>query len=51
VTLVNAGFVADQDGPGLHGGVPALGADTDAVLRDLGYSAVDIASLRERGAI
>lgn len=51
VTLVNAGFVADKDGPCLHGGVPELGADTDAVLRRLGYSETDIAHLRERGAV
>lgn len=31
---------------------PALGADTDAVVRDvLGYSAEDIAALREAGAL
>jgi crotonobetainyl-CoA:carnitine CoA-transferase CaiB-like acyl-CoA transferase len=48
---VNAGFVADADGPGLQGGVPALGADTDAVLGELGYSAEEIARLRERGAV
>jgi crotonobetainyl-CoA:carnitine CoA-transferase CaiB-like acyl-CoA transferase len=51
VTLVNAGFVPDSDGPGLQRGVPALGADTDAVLHELGYSAADIARLRERGTI
>lgn len=51
VTLVNAGFVADRDGPGLQRGVPALGADTDAVLRQLGYSGTDVARLRDRGAV
>jgi len=51
VTLVNAGFVPDKDGPGLQGGVPALGADTENVLRDLGYAEADIARLRERGVV
>jgi crotonobetainyl-CoA:carnitine CoA-transferase CaiB-like acyl-CoA transferase len=31
-------------------GAPALGQDTDAVLRDLGYSAEQIAGLRAEGA-
>jgi crotonobetainyl-CoA:carnitine CoA-transferase CaiB-like acyl-CoA transferase len=51
VTLVNAGFVADRDGPALQRGVPALGADTDAVLREAGYSETEIADLRDRGTI
>jgi CoA:oxalate CoA-transferase len=51
VTLLSAGFVADRDGPGLQGPVPALGAHTQAVLRELGYSDVEIARLRECGTI
>jgi CoA:oxalate CoA-transferase len=51
VTLVNAGFVADRDGPALQRGVPALGADTDAVLGEAGYSETEIAELRRRGTI
>jgi crotonobetainyl-CoA:carnitine CoA-transferase CaiB-like acyl-CoA transferase len=51
VTLVNAGFVADRDGPALQRGVPALGADTDTVLRELEYSDSDIARLRGSGVI
>src|SRR5579859_737571 len=51
VRLINAGFVAGEDGPGLQRGVPALGADTEAVLRDLGYSDTDIGRLRSEGAI
>ena len=51
VTLINAGFVADADGPGLQGPVPALGAHTEEVLREAGYADADIARLRESGAI
>ncbi len=51
VTLINSGFVASTDGPGLQGGVPALGQDTDAVLRELGYSDADIRRLRSEAAV
>ncbi|MBW4092614.1 MAG: CoA transferase [Proteobacteria bacterium] len=40
---------ADAEAP--MGAVPALGADTDAVLGDLGYGAADIAALRAAGAV
>ena len=51
VTLVNAGFVASQDGPGLQRPIPALGEHTDEVLHELGYDTSEIAQLREQGAI
>jgi crotonobetainyl-CoA:carnitine CoA-transferase CaiB-like acyl-CoA transferase len=51
VTLVNAGVVTDADCPGVQGPVPALGADTDALLVELGYSPTDIASLRASGTV
>jgi crotonobetainyl-CoA:carnitine CoA-transferase CaiB-like acyl-CoA transferase len=51
VTLINAGVVTDTDGPGVQGPVPGLGADIDAVLGELGYSAAEIARLRESGTI
>jgi CoA:oxalate CoA-transferase len=51
VTLVNAGFVASQDGPGLQRPIPALGEHTDEVLYELGYDSSEIARLREQGAI
>jgi CoA:oxalate CoA-transferase len=51
VTLVNAGFVASADGPGLQAPIPALGQHTDEVLSELGYSAADVARLRAQGAI
>jgi crotonobetainyl-CoA:carnitine CoA-transferase CaiB-like acyl-CoA transferase len=36
--------------PSIRRGGPALGEDTDAVLSEIGYSAADIAGLREAGA-
>lgn len=51
VTLMNAGFVTDADGPAVSGPVPALGADTEAVLRELGYGEADIARLKAQGAV
>src|SRR5689334_415115 len=36
--------------PSIRRGAPALGQDTEAVLAELGYSAADIAGLREAGA-
>jgi crotonobetainyl-CoA:carnitine CoA-transferase CaiB-like acyl-CoA transferase len=51
-TVMNAGFVANVDGPGIgSSGIPALGADTDDVLRELGYASDAITRLRQAGAI
>ena len=46
VTLVNAGFVASADGPGLQHGIPSLGEHTDAYLTQLGLGGAEIARLR-----
>ena len=35
----------------IYAGGPALGADTDAVLQELGYSTEDIAGLKSRGIL
>jgi CoA:oxalate CoA-transferase len=51
VQVLNAGFVADRDGPRLTSGVPELGQHTDMVLGELGYSLDAIADLRQRGVI
>jgi formyl-CoA transferase len=51
VPLINAGFVADADGPRVRGPVPQLGQDTDAVLGELGYDAAEIAALRTQQVV
>ena len=49
LTLMNAGFVADSDGPGLQRRLPALGEHTAEVLAEIGYAAEDIERLRAEG--
>jgi crotonobetainyl-CoA:carnitine CoA-transferase CaiB-like acyl-CoA transferase len=51
VPLINAGFVADRDGPRLSGPVPELGQDTDPILRELGYTAAQITDLHAHGVV
>jgi crotonobetainyl-CoA:carnitine CoA-transferase CaiB-like acyl-CoA transferase len=51
VSLINGGMVADRDGPSLTRPVPALGGDTEAVLRELGFSADEIRDLHEDGVV
>lgn len=46
-----AAFMAPEDGPSIHSAPPELGEHTDAVLSELGYSAEEIESLREAGAV
>jgi crotonobetainyl-CoA:carnitine CoA-transferase CaiB-like acyl-CoA transferase len=46
LTLMNAGFMADADGPGLQRRLPALGEHTDEVLADVGYTPEEMARLR-----
>ncbi len=46
IRLVGAGVKFEHDGPAFTSGVPALGAHTDALLGELGYSKDEIESLR-----
>lgn len=51
LTLMNAGFVADADGPSLENRLPALGEHTEQVLGELGYGSQEIQDLRAAGVI
>ena len=48
---VGGAFMASEDGPEIRGGASAIGADTEAVLADFGFSDRDVEALREAGAI
>ena len=50
-TVPIAAFTYKEGGPRVDTPPPTLGADTDHILRDLGYSAEDISTLRKDGAI
>ncbi len=49
--VVSAGHVAEPDPPAVQGAAPTLGQHTDEVLTELGYSAEDIAELREAAVV
>ena len=48
---IGGAFVASEDGPAIAGRASAIGADTEAVLADFGFSGAEVAALREAGAI
>ena len=48
---IGGAFMASEDGPAIRGGASAIGADTEAVLTDFGFSGREVAALREAGAI
>jgi crotonobetainyl-CoA:carnitine CoA-transferase CaiB-like acyl-CoA transferase len=51
VAVVRAGFRLGDGDPAPRTPPPALGADTDRVLGELGWTAVELAELRAEGAI
>jgi len=51
VAVVRAGFRLAHGDPAPRSPPPALGADTEAILQELGYDAAAIAALREEKAI
>ena len=51
VRLMGAGVGFEHGGPGFQGDVPALGADTDAVLTEFGITPARVTELRAAGAI
>lgn len=51
ISLIGSGFTAGDDGPAVIAPPPAKGQHTEAVLREVGYSATEIAALRAAGAL
>lgn len=51
IGLVTSGFTAGNDGPAITAPPPGKGEHTDAVLREAGYTAGEIAELRAGGAL
>ncbi len=51
ITLVRAGYHTDVDSPDTTTPPPTLGQDTDAVLREEGFSVEEIAAFRSDGVI
>ena len=51
VTVMNAPFMCNEDGPGTDRPAPNVGEHNDEVLAEAGYSAEEIAAFRRSGAI
>jgi len=50
VTVMNAPFLCDEDGPGTDRPPPACGEHNDVVLAEAGYTEQEIAALHAVGA-
>ena len=51
IDLVRIAAMFDGVRPGVKAPPPALGADTDDILRDLGYCGDEIGAMRRKGVI
>lgn len=51
ITAVGAAFHLSDSPTGVRGPTPELGADTDAILGELGFDAAGIAAMRDAGTI
>ena len=51
ITVPGLGFMASENTPGFDIPPPLLGQHTEEILTEFGYSAIDIAALKESGAI
>ena len=51
ISVLRPGVKLDGRAPAVDAAPPALGADTDTVLADLGFSTAEIQTMRERGEI
>jgi len=51
VSVVTPGVKLDGAAPRVSAPPPVLGQDTESILEELGYGAVEIADLRESGAV
>jgi len=51
VRLVRTGFKLNGEAPSVDAPPPELGQHTDAILAELGFSAVDIDSLKQEQAV
>ena len=51
LVVFNAAYTSPEDPPGTTLPPPEVGADTDDVLRELGFSAAEIQGLRAEGCV
>ena len=51
ITVLNASYTTSEDSPATERPPPGIGEHSEAILTELGFSAAEIARLREQGAI